>query len=152
MRTTSLLLSLSALMACSDSSGISLSELQAQQARWRSHFIRDYQYLYEQTGFNTSISNRTIRVIVLGDTVRGANDTLTGDSIPVAWGVIPTVDGLFDSAISGLGNGSLTLIRFDPALGYPVQLDLAGPPDAAGSILASNLQPLFTDPPSAPTH
>lgn len=148
MRTTRLLLSLLILLGCSDGPVTSLSDVQAQRARWRNHFIRDYQYLYEQTGFNTSISNRTIRVIVLGDTVRGANDTLTGDSIPVAWGVVPTVDGLFDAAVSGLGNGSLTLIRYDLALNYPVRLDLAGPPDAAGSILASNLQLLLTaDPP-----
>jgi hypothetical protein len=144
MRTTVLLFPFLALLACFDSQGTSLSEIRAQQARWRSHLIRDYQYLYKQTGFNSQLTGRTIKVVVLGDTVRMANDTLTGDSIPTVWGVPPTVDGLFDMALAGFSNGSLTAISFDPALGYPLRLDLAGPPDASGSIFASNLQPLLT--------
>jgi hypothetical protein len=139
MRSATLLLGLIALMACSDSSGPNTSQIQAQQASWRSHFIRDYQYLYEQTGFN-----KTIRVIVLGDTVRGASDTLTGDSIPIAWGVVPTVDGLFSMALGAADGGTLSTIQFDQALGYPRRIDIAGPPDASGSIFASNLQLLYT--------
>lgn len=144
MRNPTLLLGLLLLAACSDSSGTSVQQIQAEQTRWHGHFIRDYQYLYAQTGFNTALSNRTFRVIVLGDTVRAVNDTVTGDSIPVAWDAVPTVDGLFDAARAGVGNGSVTSITFDPSLGYPRRIDFTGPPDVGGSIFASNLQPLLT--------
>lgn len=150
MRTTTLLLGLMALVACSDSSGASAAQIRAEQARWRGHFVRDYQYLYEQTGFNNAINGKVILVTVFGDTVRAANDTLTGDSIPIAWGIVPSVDGLFSMALGAADGGSLTAILFDSALGHPTRIDIAGPPDAAGSIFASNLQPLLTYPPTHP--
>lgn len=144
MRTTTTLLVLLALAGCSDATSPSPSELQAARTRWQGHFIRDYQYLYEQTGFNTAISGRTILVVVIGDTVRMANDTLTGDSVPVAWAVMPTVTGLFDIASRALSSGSLNRVVFDPSLDYPSRIDIAGPPDASGSIFAKQLQPLLT--------
>lgn len=149
MRTTVLLLALTTLLACSDSSGISLEQIRAEQARWQGHGIRDYQYLYRQTGFYSPITGKVILVTVLGDTVRGASDTLTGDSIPLAWGVVRTVDGLFNLALGAADGGDLTAIQFDSALRYPRQIDIAGPPDASGSLFASNLQPLLT---AAATH
>jgi hypothetical protein len=148
MRTTSLLLGLIALLACLDSTGPTASQIRAEQARWRGYFIRDYQYLYQQIGFYSPITGKVILVIVIGDTVRGATDTLTGDSIPLAWGVVPTVDGLFSTALGGASDGSLTAVQFDSALGYPRQIEIAGPPDASGSLFAANLQPLLTFPPT----
>ncbi len=148
MRTTTLLLGLITLVACSDSSGATASRIRAEKARWHGHFIRDYQYLYHQTGFYSPITGKAIMVNVLGDTVRAANDTLTGDSIPMAWGVIPSMDELFDRAIGAADDGSLTAIQFDSALGHPIRIDIAGPPDAGGSIFVSNLQPLLTYPPT----
>lgn len=144
MRTITLLFGLITLVACSDSSGPTASQIRAEQARWHGKFIRDYQYLYHQAGFYNPIAGKVILVNVIGDTVRAASDTLTGDSIPIAWGVIPTMDGLFNLAIAASDNGSLTAIRFDAALGHPIRIDIAGPPDAGGSIFVSNLQPLLT--------
>ncbi len=152
MRTPLLTLALFAAAACSDANGPTTYQVEAARSRWRMQQIHDYQYLYSQSGFYTNISDRIIRVLVLADTVRAAHDTLTGDSLSTAGGAFPSVDGLFELAISGIDGGILTTIRFDRNLSYPTRLDLAGSPDATGSIFASEVQALLTasSPRSAP--
>jgi hypothetical protein len=54
------------------------------------------------------------------------------------------VDGLFNLALGAADGGDLTAIQFDSALRFPRRIDIAGPPDASGSLFASNLQPLLT--------
>lgn len=51
--------------------------------------------------------------------------------------VVPT---LYDPALAALAGGTLTSITFDTVFNYPTRMDLAGPPDASGSILASHLE------------
>jgi hypothetical protein len=118
--------------------------IEAARARWEAQQIHDYQFVYTQTGFNSILTGKVARVMVFGDTVRSATDTLTGDSIPFAGSLIPSVGALFDEAVGAAGDGSLTGIQFDPQLSYPTRLDIAGPPDASGSLFLSNLQPLLT--------
>ena len=78
--------------------------------------------------------------MVLGDTVRSATFVATGDSVPFAAASLPTIDQLFTMGIHAAVDNSLTGVTFDPTFDFPLQMDLAGPPDAAGSVLASHLE------------
>ena len=55
---------------------------------------------------------------------------------PASW---LTIDKLFDEATQAAASGTLRGARFDPTFDYPSELDLAGPPDASGSVFASGL-------------
>jgi Family of unknown function (DUF6174) len=74
--------------------------------------------------------------------VQSATDAVTGQAEPGAPASWPTIDKLFDEAMEAAADGSLRGARFDPALDYPTEIDLAGPPDASGSVFASGLLPL----------
>ncbi len=128
--------------ACNDApAAVRPGDILQERAIWAAHHLSRYTYVYEITGFFTNVSGRPIRLVVLNDSVVGAQDLATDSILPVT-GAFPTVDGLFAQAIAAQVAGSLTAIAFDSTLGFPVRMDLAGPPDAAGSVLASNVEPV----------
>lgn len=111
------------------------------RARWTSLGLRDYAYVYDQTGFFISYTAHEVRVTVRADTVRAVRDAATGDSLPWSPELFPTIDQLFDRAAAAEAAGQLAGILYDPVYGYPARIDLAGLPDASGSMFASQLQP-----------
>jgi hypothetical protein len=47
---------------------------------------------------------------------------------------------LFERAAQAVRVKALSAITYDPVFDYPTRMDLAGPPDASGSVFASDLQ------------
>ena len=129
-------------VGCSGSTDPQTDQVTRQRAVWASHNLSRYSYDYELTGFFTNFTGRVIRLVVVGDTVRSAVFAATGESVPGPLVWFPIVDSLFAQASRAAENHSLTAIEFDPQLGYPVRMDLAGPPDASGSVFAIHVQPL----------
>lgn len=116
----------------------SVSDIQRAEAEWRTHNLTRYAYRYETTGGFSALDGQAIRLVVLGDTVRSAQFVATNDSVPVAF--LPTIDALFVLAITRCEEGRLVAAQFDPTFGYPTRLQTSGPADAAGVILASNVE------------
>jgi hypothetical protein len=129
------------LTACAGNpTGPSVADLQSAQAEWSSHHLTRYAYRYETTGFLLAFSGQAIRLVVLTDTVRSAQFVVTNDSVPVQPATLPTIDALFNLAIAARQNGTLTSVQFDSTYSYPARIVVSGPPDASGSIAASNLE------------
>jgi uncharacterized protein DUF6174 len=120
--------------------GPSAQDVEAARAAWLSHNVTRYTYVYEASGFLSALSGHQIRLVVLNDTVRSAVDLTTGDSTVANVASFPTIEGLFDGALAAIAVRSLASIAYDATYSYPTRIDLTGPPDAAGTILASNLQ------------
>jgi hypothetical protein len=130
------------LTGCGGPTAPSFVELQQDSARWASHHLTKYAYDFETTGFFNNLTGQVIHLVVLDDTVRSAVFVATGDTVPVPAAGFSTVNGLFDRAFAALNAGTLAGIQIDSMLSYPRRIDITGPPDAGGSIVASNLQPL----------
>lgn len=129
------------LAACSDPTGNSSTDVSSHRARWLSHGLTKYTYHYKVTGFLISYAGHDIHIVVINGVVQSATDITTGQPAPGAPSSWPTIDKLFDEAAQAAADGSLRGARFDATLDYPTELDLAGPPDASGSIFASQLIP-----------
>lgn len=127
-------------LSCDSPTGPSVETVVQHQAAWATHNLSRYAYQYEITGFFNTLEGKAIRLVVLGDTVRSATFVATGDSVPVAPSLLPTIDKLFEQAIAAATDNTLTGVTFDPTFSYPLQMDLAGPPDAGGSVFASHLE------------
>lgn len=127
-------------LSCDAPMGPNVETMAQHQAAWATHNLSRYAYQYEITGFFNNLAGRAIRLVVLGDTVRSATFVATGDSVPFAASSLPTINQLFTMGIHAAEDNSLTGVTFDPTFDYPLQMDLAGPPDAAGSVLASHLE------------
>ena len=112
------------------------------RAQWHTHNLTDYQYDYRLTGFFISYAGHPIRITVRHGAVQSAIYVETGKPLPEPLNAWPTVDALFDEVARAAQAGDLIGVRYDPRLGFPTEIDLAGPPDASGSVFASNLQPL----------
>jgi hypothetical protein len=130
------------LPACGGPTAPSVAEIEQAQARWATHRLTRYVYDFETTGFFTTLEGKTIHLVVIADTVRSAVFAGTSDPVPVPAASLATVDTLFARAIAAREAGALTSAEFDPQLDYPTRLQISGPPDASGAILASNLQPV----------
>ena len=117
-------------------------QLQASRAAWEAQAPPHYSYVYEVTRFFNALDGQAIRLEVRHDTVRTATFVATGQPVPGAPGAFPTITGLFDFMAAMLDNGWLARVVFDPHLGYPRRIDVAGPPDASGSVFASELDAL----------
>ena len=115
-----------------------LREVEAARSMWASHHLTRYAYVYETTGFFIGYDGRPIRLVILNDSVNSAQDMTTDSLLPP--GAFPTLDGLFYQAMAALSSGTLYAITFDSTFGYPSRMDLMGPADGSGSILASNLE------------
>jgi hypothetical protein len=120
----------------------SVADLRRAQAEWTAHNLTRYAYRYMTTGFSTTLDGHAIRLVVLGDTVRSAQFVATNDSVPVVPATLPTIDALFALAIAAREGGTLLAAQFDSVLRFPTRLELSGPPDASGVIVASNFEPL----------
>jgi uncharacterized protein DUF6174 len=130
------------LPACGGPTTPSVAEIEQARARWATHRLTRYVYDFETTGFFTTLEGKTIHLAVIADTVRSAVFAGTNDPVPVPAASLATVDTLFARAIAAREAGALTSVEFDPQLDYPTRLQISGPPDASGAILASNLQPV----------
>ena len=115
-------------------------QILAQRTVWAAHGLTDYAYTYEFHAFN-AFADQTIRLGVRQDTVRSAVLMATGRVLAPPPDFFPTIDALFDLALADATAGSLRLIAFDPALGYPVHIQIAANPDALQGVEASALQP-----------
>ena len=134
-------LALAALAGCLETriSGPSAQDVQMERAAWESHNLTRYSYVYEATGFLNALAGHQIRLVVLNDTVRSATDLTSGDSTVSNVAGFPTIEDLFDGALAAIATKSLAGISYDPTYSYPTRIALTGPPDAAGTITASNL-------------
>ncbi len=148
MRTTATarqtLLAVTAALAvgCASATATRERQLQVRRDAWAAERLTSYEYDYQLgQGWFINFSGRWIHLVVREDTVRSATDVATGQPMPEPLAIWPTIDRLFDEAQQAAASGTLTAIRYDPQLGYPTEIDLSGPPDASGSILASNLTP-----------
>jgi hypothetical protein len=132
---------LALLIAACDDQAIAptLQDVLRERSLWSAHNLSRYAYRYELTGFMVSYAGHPLRLVVLADTVRSATDMTTGDSVPGA-AAFPTLDGLYNQAITALSSGTLKAIAFDSTFNYPSRMDFLGPPDASGSVLASSLE------------
>ena len=135
-----LLAALAAASGCDNAPvAVRAPDLQQQRAAWASHNLTRYAYVYETTGFLSAWSGRPVRLVVINGAVSSAQ-YVSNDSLLPDPSVFPTLDGLFDQAEAALAAGTLTAITFDSTFGFPTRMDLAGPPDASGSIVASGFE------------
>ncbi len=135
-----LTLALCGLCACDNAPvAIRINDVTHERALWSAHHLTRYAYVYESIGFFNAFSGHAIRLVVLNDSVASAQDVATDSLLPVA-SVFPTLDQLFDQAMSTLAAGTLKTITFDPTYNFPSRMDIAGVPDASGSVLASGLE------------
>ena len=116
-------------------------EILAQRDRWLGAGVTHYAFVYEETGFLICCTEgRPLVVEVQGDSLLAAVP-VSGPPCGAGCGG-KSIATLFDLAVRAANDGVLTTISFDPVLHYPTRMDLAGPPDASGSELASDLKPL----------
>jgi hypothetical protein len=116
----------------------SLSDIQRAEAEWTTHNLTRYAYRYKTIGGFSALDGQAIRLVVLGDTVRSAQFVATNDSVPVAF--LPTINALFTLAIARRAEDRLVAAQFDSTFGYPRRLELSGPPDASGVVVASDIE------------
>lgn len=129
------------LAACGSSlTGPPITDINQAKASWDSHNLTRYAYQYRTSGFFNSFDGRTIRLVVLNDTVRSAQFVDTNDTIPMASTLFPSIDGLFAQAIAAHDANTLLDARFDSALGFPSLLKFGGLPDVSGTITASSVE------------
>lgn len=126
---------------CREATGITTSELTAHRERWISFRPVIYEYDYRLSGFSTAFGGHRIHLAVYDGVVRSAMDLDMQQSLSVSPGQWPSIDDLYDETLEASRDGRLRAVRFDPAVDYPTQIDFSGPPDASGSVFASNLQP-----------
>jgi hypothetical protein len=125
-----------ALVACRDPTGSAPSVVAAQRARWTALGITSYQYDYEVTGFFINFAGRRVHLVVRNGAVQSATDAATGQPMTQPLTQWPTVERLFDEAAGA------ARVTYDARYHYPTEIDVSGPPDASGSVLASDLVPL----------
>lgn len=127
---------------CSASTGPDRSDVLVHRAGWAAQGITNYEYDYLVTGFLINYAGKPIRLTVRDGEVRSA--VFIADSEPTLGPAssFPTIDQLFDRAEAASAGGTLTGIAFDPHLHFPTEMDISGPPDAGGSVFASNLHPI----------
>ena len=123
--------------ACSNPT--SPETIQAHRADWEAHRLVNYDYTYEYDGGNVSgPSGQPLRVQVRQDTVRSVVLLADGTQLtPAYW---PTIEKLFDRALSAAQDGSLAHITFDPVLAYPTIVDYVPRPDVIAAEHAGALQ------------
>ena len=130
-----------ALVACSDATGPTPEDVVAHRANWLAHNLTEYTYIYETRGFFISWEAQPIRVAVRNGVVVSATFVTTGEPASASPTDFPTIDKLFDQAADAAREHILLAISFDGQLSYPRRMDLDGPPDARGSLIATQVQP-----------
>lgn len=129
-------------VGCSSSTAPRSPDVALRAAIWSQRRPTDYAYDYQLgSGFFIEFAGRWVHVVVRGNAVVSATDVETGEAMRESLTTWPTIDQLFEDAQEAAQSGSLLGIRYDPQYGYPTEIDLAGPPDASGSLYARNLAP-----------
>ena len=129
-------------LACSASTGPDHFDIFVQRSEWEAQHITSYQYDYLVTGYFIVYEGRPVRVVVRDGVVQSAVYIADGEPVPGPTSEWPTIDQLFDRAEAASAAGTLTGITFDSRLHFPTEMDISGPPDASGSVFASNLHPI----------
>jgi Family of unknown function (DUF6174) len=143
MRFTALSLLAFTSLACGQPTAPSRDDVIAHHASWSTHGLTKYSYVYEETGyFICCTEGQQIRLVVINSVVASAVFLATSQPVPGSPSSFPTIDALFERAAQAAGVKALSAITYDPVFDYPTRIDLAGPPDASGSVFASDLQPL----------
>jgi len=127
-------------VACNDSTSPNGAELTIRRAQWDAQHIASYQYDFLVTGFFINYEGRPIRIVVRDGIVQSAvfiDDGQPASGRPSDW---PTIDQLFARAASARTGGALSGIRYDSRYDFPTQIDISGPPDAGGSLFATNFE------------
>ena len=128
-------------LACREPTAPSRDDVIAHHASWSTHGLTKYSYVYEETGyFICCTEGQQIRLVVINDVVTSAVLVATGQPVPGSPSVFPIIDALFERAVRAAEATALSAIAYDPVFDYPTRMDLAGPPDASGSVFASDLQ------------
>lgn len=118
-------------------------QVTADYEQWTSHGLDSYEYDYLLGGgFFIQFADHPIHLVVRDGVVVSATYVDTGEPLPGPLTTWPTIDDLFAHALLAAEAGSLLGLRVDTQLGYPTEIDLAGPPDAHGFLRASNLRKL----------
>lgn len=128
-------------LGCSASTGPDHFDIFVQRGEWEAQHITSYQYDYVVTGYFIDYVGKPIRLTIRDDEVQSAVFVADSQPILAPASSFPTIDQLFDRAEAASAAGTLTGITFDPQLHFPTQMDISGPPDASGSVFASNLHP-----------
>ncbi len=127
---------------CSASTGPDRFDVQVHRAEWAAQGITNYEYDYLVTGFFIDYAGKPIRLTVRDGEVQSAVFVADSEPMLAPASSFPTIDQLFDRAEAASTRGTLTGIAFDPRLHFPTEMDISGPPDASGSVFASNLRPI----------
>lgn len=114
-----------------------LAEVLAHRAIWAAVGPRLYSYVITWHGGNGVFDGRPMQLVVRNDTVEEVTFFNTHQLVPGPYTFWPTIDGLFDEAVSAARGGLLTAIAFDPQFGYPTQIGFVPRPDQASSIEAT---------------
>ena len=134
------IISLALALGCSnDATAPTPAEVSAHKSLWSAQKLSNYSYHYTVTGYFIPWEGRELTLQVSDGAVTAAVFTATGESMP-EFAALPTIDRLIDIAETAARDGTLRAVEFDPVLGYPTRMDLAGPPDASGSIFAMALK------------
>lgn len=116
-------------------------QLPIHRAAWEALHITNYQYDYLLTGFFINYAGKPIRIVVRDGAVQSAVFIANGELAPGPTSNWPTIDQLFVRAAQASAAGTLIGIRYDSRYDFPTQIDISGPPDASGSLFATNLEP-----------
>jgi hypothetical protein len=111
----------------------------AHRAIWAAREPAAYSYILTESGGFSRLAGRPFEVAVLHDTVQSVRFFDTGELVPGPYTGWPTIDGLFDQAVSAVEGSELTAIAFDRLLGYPTQMDFVPQPDRTQRVNASVL-------------
>ena len=119
-----------------------VAEVLAHRAIWAAHEPAAYSYVLTQSGGFNVFAGRPFEIAVLHDTVQSVRLFDTGDVVPGPYTFWPpTINGLFDQALSAIEAQQLTTIAFDPLRGYPRQMNFVPQPDRTTLVNASILEP-----------
>jgi hypothetical protein len=126
LRSLILAASVCAAGACHDAtepSQASPLRLALARQRWASRGYHDYRFTLQRTCFCPNTN--PLRIVVVHDTVNAVVDLTTGDGVPRTYGL--TVDDLFDVIRRAQEAGTPIEARYDPALGFPINVVDNGP-------------------------
>jgi len=133
LRTSRVLpLLLVALSACGDVFGPESrrAELDRNRERWRASGTASYTFVLARSCFCITEVTQPARIQVRNDSVVSVTAVADGRSLDPRY--FMTVNGLFDVIDQGIERGAATLrVVYDPALGYPVEIDYDGATNVA---------------------
>jgi len=126
-RRTALALALVGMSGCGDGpTAISTLTMDSARARWDAAGIRDYRFeFHQQCECGPALADAAVVEVRAGSVTR-VNYRDSGEAAaPSARRLFPTVDDLFDRIADAIQQNAASLIvSYDPALGYPTQINI----------------------------